>query len=66
MQCRKTQQAVANFEDERGPQVKEHEWLPKAGTQTHCPHNLQKGAKPCRYLDFSAVRPLSELCPLEL
>lgn len=47
MQYGKIQQAVANFEDERDHKSKNMSGFQKLENKTHCPHNLQKGAKHC-------------------
>ena len=64
---RKTQPAIASFEDKR-TQVKEYRWLLEAGRskEIDSPVDPPERRLPCQHLHFSPLRPIPDLCPPEL
>ena len=64
---RKTQPAIASFEDKR-TQVKEYRWLLEAvrSKETGSPVDPPERRPPCQHLHFSPLRPIPDLCPPEL
>ena len=64
---RKTQPAIASFEDRR-TQIKEYRWLLEAGRskEIDSPVDPSERRLPCQHLHFSPLRPIPDLRPPEL